>query len=81
MEFWAFDEGIATAVIKFPDSIIHLVDAKDLLWFRERDIHTLASHQIYYKSELMEVASMEFTSMVAKIIEKRILMGAREGRM
>ncbi|CAI9259283.1 unnamed protein product [Lactuca saligna] len=51
MEFWAFDEVTATTAIKFTDSdiVLHLVDAKDLLQFRERDIHTLNQHQIIYK--------------------------------
>ena len=31
MEFWVYDEAIATAVIKFPEGVFHLVEAKDLL--------------------------------------------------
>ncbi|CAI9276462.1 unnamed protein product [Lactuca saligna] len=44
MEFWAFDEVTATSAINFTDTdtILHLFGAKDLLRFRERDIHTLA---------------------------------------
>ena len=78
MELWAFDEDTATAANKFTDSdtVLRLVDAKDLLRFRERDIHTLAQHQIIYKTNHMELMVKELTSMVAKIIEKRLWMGA-----
>lgn len=73
MEFWAFDEATATIAIK---SVLLLEDAKDLLRFRERDIHTMGSHQIYSKTELLEPGAKEFTSMVVTIIEKRLWLGA-----
>ena len=76
MEFWAFDEATTTVVIKFSDGVLHLVEAKDLLRFRERDIHTLARHQIFCKSKLMKPAANEFTGMVATIIKKRLWLGA-----
>lgn len=75
MEFWAIDETTTIIVIKFSDGVLHLVEAKYLLWFRERDIHTLARHQTFCKSELMEPAAKEFIGMVATIIEKRLWLG------
>ncbi|CAI9276901.1 unnamed protein product [Lactuca saligna] len=46
MELWAYDDETATAVIKFKDRehVLRLISAKDLLRFRERDIHTLSHH-------------------------------------
>lgn len=44
MELWGFDEVTATTTIKFTNSdiVLRLVDAKYMLWLKERDIHTLA---------------------------------------
>lgn len=76
MEFWVYDEATTTAVIKFKEGVLRLSDIKDLLRFNGRDIHTWADHQIICKSEIMEAAAKEFTGMVAKIIDKRLWIGA-----
>ena len=73
MEYWDFDEAIATAVVKLPTSVIRLVEAKDLLQFSKRDIRTLARHQKnMVKDEILEIAAKEFTGMVTEIINKRM---------
>ena len=52
--------------------------SKNLLRFRERDIHTLENHQIICKSDILEAAAKEYTGVVAKIIANRLWMGAIE---
>ena len=76
MEYWVFDEATSTAVIKFPNGVHRLVEAKDLLKFGERDIHTLSRHQIICKQELLEAAAKEFTGMIVEIISKKMWLGA-----
>ncbi|CAI9282773.1 unnamed protein product [Lactuca saligna] len=78
MEFWAFDDETATASIKFKnrDTVLRLVCAKDLLRFRERDIRTLARHQIICRKDVMKVATKEFTRMVTSIINGKLWMGS-----
>ena len=78
MEFWAYDDETATAAIKVKDreQVLRLISAKDLLRFRERDIRTLARHQIIYSKDVMEAAAKEFTVMVAIIINGRMWMGS-----
>ncbi|CAI9261929.1 unnamed protein product [Lactuca saligna] len=78
IEFWAYDDETATAAIKFKnrEHILRLINAKDLLRFRERDIRTLASHQIICRKDVMEAAAKEFTAMVATIINGRLWMGS-----
>nr|KAJ0226544.1 hypothetical protein LSAT_V11C100003850 [Lactuca sativa] len=78
MEFWAYDDETATAAIKFKDQerVLRLINAKDLLRFRERDIRTLARHQIICRKEIMEAASKEYTAMVATIINGSLWMGS-----
>ena len=80
MEFWAYDDETATAAIKFKnrEEVLRLISAKDLLRFRERDIHTLARHQIICRKEVMEVASKEFIGMVATISNEKLWMGIME---
>ncbi|CAI9276287.1 unnamed protein product [Lactuca saligna] len=79
MEFCAFDDETATAAIKFKnrDTVLRLVCAKDLLRFRERDIQTLAPHQIICRKDVMEVVAKEFTRMVASIINGKLWMGSK----
>ncbi|CAI9284446.1 unnamed protein product [Lactuca saligna] len=76
MEFWAYDDETATAAIKFKyrEHVLRLTSAKDLLRFIERDIRTLARHQIICRKDVMEVAAKEFTAMVATIINGRMWM-------
>ena len=78
MEFWAYDDETATAAIKFKDQerVLRLINAKDLLRFRERDIRTLARHQIICRKDVMEAAAKEYTAMVATIINGRLWMGS-----
>ncbi|CAI9300219.1 unnamed protein product [Lactuca saligna] len=56
MEFWAFDDETATAAIKFKnrEHVLRLISAKELLHFRERDIRTLADHQIICRKRCHE---------------------------
>ncbi|CAI9259973.1 unnamed protein product [Lactuca saligna] len=65
-EFWAYDDETATATIKFKnrEHIMRLISAKDLLRFREKDILTLAHHQIICRKDFMEPTAKEFTAMV-----------------
>ncbi|CAI9285359.1 unnamed protein product [Lactuca saligna] len=44
MEYWAYDEATATAVMKFHQGVFHRVEAMHLLKFGEHDIRTLAEH-------------------------------------
>ncbi|CAI9264703.1 unnamed protein product [Lactuca saligna] len=76
MQYWVYDDATTTAIIKFKDGVFHLVDKKYLLQFGERDIHNLAAHQILCNQEIIKVAAKEFTSMIAKIIEKKMWLGA-----
>lgn len=76
VQFWSFNETIATVVIKFPTGTHRLVTARDLLKLGERDIHTLSRHQIVCKKKLMESGAKEFTSMIAMIIDKKMWLGA-----
>ncbi|CAI9304524.1 unnamed protein product [Lactuca saligna] len=78
MEIWAYDDKTATAAIKFKDQehVLRLINAKDLLRFRERDIRTLARHQIICRKDVMEAVAKEFTAMVATIINGRMWMGS-----
>ncbi|CAI9290731.1 unnamed protein product [Lactuca saligna] len=78
MEFWAYDDETATAAIKFKnrEHVLRLINAKVLLHFRERDIRTLAYHQIICRKDVMEAATKEFTAMVATIINGRLWMGS-----
>ncbi|KAL7600832.1 hypothetical protein Lser_V15G23264 [Lactuca serriola] len=76
MEFCVYDKATTTTVIKFPTDIFRLVEARDLLQFGERDIHTLARHQIVVKTEILESAAKEFTGTVAKSISKKMWLGA-----
>ncbi|CAI9288719.1 unnamed protein product [Lactuca saligna] len=59
MEFWAYDDETATATIKFKnrEHVLRLINAKDLLRFRERDIRTLARHQIICRKDVMEATA------------------------
>ncbi|CAI9298687.1 unnamed protein product [Lactuca saligna] len=63
MDFWAIDDETSTAAIKFKnrEGIIRLVSVKDILRFTERDIHTLACHQIVWRREIIEASAKEFT--------------------
>ncbi|CAH1428594.1 unnamed protein product [Lactuca virosa] len=79
MEYWVFDEATATVVIKFPTGVFRVIEAKDLLKFGEREIHTLAQHQIVVKNDILESAAKEFTSMIVEIINKKMWSGAMEG--
>ena len=74
IEFWAYDDETATAAIKFKDreQVLRLINAKYLLRFRERDIQTLARHQIICRKDTMEAAAKEFTAVVASIINGRM---------
>ncbi|KAL7604500.1 hypothetical protein Lser_V15G16719 [Lactuca serriola] len=78
MEFWAYDDETATAAIKCKDQehVLRLISSKDLLRFRERDIQTLARHQIICRKYIMEAAAKEFTAMVDTIINGRMWMGS-----
>ena len=78
IEFWAFDDETTIAAIKFRnrEDVLRLVSAKDLLRFKERDIHTLARHQIIRRKEVMEATAKEFTRMVATIINEKLWMGS-----
>ncbi|CAI9302871.1 unnamed protein product [Lactuca saligna] len=78
MKFWAYDDETTTATIKFKNQehVLRLISAKDLLRFRERDIRTLARHQIICRKDAMEAAAKEFTAMVATIIKGRLWMGS-----
>ncbi|CAI9299779.1 unnamed protein product [Lactuca saligna] len=77
-EYWVFNEATATIVIKISAGIILLLEAKDLLQFGERDICTLARHQLVVNDEILEMATKEFTGMVSEIINKRMWAGALE---
>lgn len=46
MEFHMYDDATTIDSIKFEEDVLRLSDTKDLMRFSERDIHTLASHQI-----------------------------------
>lgn len=76
MKYWVYDESTTSVVIKFPDGVFRMVDKKDFLQFGERDIHTLAQHQILVADEILEVAAKEFMGMIAEIIEKKMWLGA-----
>ena len=78
MEFWAYDDETATVAIKFKDRehVLRLINAKYLLHFRERDIRTLARHQIICRKDIMEAAAKEYTAMVTTIINGRLWMGS-----
>ncbi|CAI9271207.1 unnamed protein product [Lactuca saligna] len=52
MEYWVYDVATTSVVIKFPDGVFHIVDKRDLLQFGERDIHTLAHHEILCHKEI-----------------------------
>ena len=43
MEYWVFDESIASAVIKLTNKCIRLYDRRDLLQFRKWEIHHVSS--------------------------------------
>ena len=79
MKYWVFYEATASAVIKFPDGVFRINDIKDLLQFGERDIDTLAQHQIICKHEILEAAAKEFTRMIKEIIEKIMWLVRWEG--
>ena len=75
MLYWVYDEATTSVVIKFKDGVFHMVDKRDLLQFGEKDIHTLATHQIICDQEILEPAAKEFTGMIAEIIDKGIWLG------
>ena len=75
MECWVRNEATASAVIKFADGVFRVVDKKELSQFGERDIYTMAHHQIVCNREIFEVAVKEFTGMIVDIIEKKMWLG------
>ena len=76
MEYWVFDETTTSAVIKLKNGCIRLQDRRDLFRFRKWDIHHLSTFQIVVSKELFKQAAKEYTSMVAKIINKHMWNGA-----
>lgn len=79
MLYWIYDETTATAIIKLPNGSFRLDNKNDLLQFGKWDIHHLSLHQIKVAEEIFEHAAKEYTSMVAKIIQKGMWSGSMEG--
>ncbi|XP_076954749.1 protein FAR1-RELATED SEQUENCE 5-like [Bidens hawaiensis] len=69
MKFWTYDGVTTTVIIRLNKRQYRLVDPKDLLKFREKDLKTLSRFQITAEP-LYEPAAKEYTGMVGVIIRE-----------